>query len=68
MAKVITSSGDEHKHLQGIEHDTLCGRGGERDVHEGGMTCPECAAVALRAMELVTRAEKREWRQLMKKG
>ena len=66
MAKVIL--GDEGlNHLRGANHQSLCGAqladdaGGERD---DDLTCPACAAIALRAVELVTKAEKRLWRSL----
>ena len=64
MAKVITST-DGVTHLRGKGDSTLCGAEvkslGETD---GDLTCPHCAKVALHAMELVTKAEKREWRKL----
>lgn len=62
MAKVIEVAGAFH--LRHPEGTTLCGIDYEVKETEGDMTCPECAKIALHAMELVTRAEKREWRKL----
>lgn len=65
MAKVLT---DETgiTHLRG-DTDTLCDSQeslANSSVTEGVLTCPECARIALQAVELVTKAEKREWRKL----
>lgn len=63
MAKVITDT-DGVTHLRG-KKDTLCGQHeGLLGVTDGVLTCPECAEIALQAVELVTKAEKREWRKL----
>ncbi len=64
MAKVLTGT-DDINHLRGADGMTLCGiaRAGQGAV-DGTLTCPECAAIALNAVELVTKAEKREWRKL----
>lgn len=64
MAKVITTN-DGNTHLRGVGADTLCGAIDDKSaVADGTLTCPACAAIALRAVELVTKAEKREWRKL----
>jgi len=64
LAKVLTSDNDIN-HLRGADGMTLCGipRAGQGAV-DGVMSCPECAKIALNAVELVTKAEKREWRKL----
>lgn len=65
LAKVIT---DEHgvTHLRhGTAGATLCGaETPSGTVSDGTLTCPDCAELALVAVELVTKAEKRLWRQL----
>ncbi|MEE8598394.1 MAG: hypothetical protein V3S69_02580 [Dehalococcoidales bacterium] len=65
MAKVLT---DETgiTHLRGAT-DFLCDSSespANANVTDGVLTCPECAKIALNAVELVTKAEKREWRKL----
>lgn len=62
MAKVLTD-GSGVTHLRG-HNLALCGVHTDGAVTDGTLTCPECAAIALRAVELVTKAEKREWRKL----
>ena len=64
MAKVLTGT-DDVNHLRGADGMTLCGiaRAGQGAV-DGELNCPKCAKVALLAVELVTKAEKREWRKL----
>lgn len=64
MAKVLTGV-DKLEHLRGAA-GTLCGAMTEENihVHDGVLTCTDCAKIALDAVELVTKAEKREWRQL----
>ena len=64
MAKVITGV-DGITHLRG-QGGTLCGaaKALDTEVHDGVLTCPQCAKIALDAVELVTKAEKREWRKL----
>ncbi len=65
MAKVITDA-DGITHLRGKDR-ALCGitdNGLGHEVTDGVLTCPDCAAIALNAVELVTKAEKREWRKL----
>ena len=66
MAKVIISTVDGLAHLHTNKDRLLCDpeRDCESPVTDGKLTCPECAAIALAAVELVTKAEKREWRQL----
>ncbi len=64
MAKVLKSVDDTVTHLRGAT-GTLCGAmTPTNDVTDGVLTCPECAKIALLAVELVTKAEKREWRKL----
>lgn len=62
MAKVTTDEAGI-THLRGAE-GTLCGKNSSSSVTDGVLTCPECAKIALDAVELVTKAEKREWRKL----
>ena len=63
MAKVLTDD-QGITHLRG-KHATLCDEPSNTSaVTDGVLTCPECAKIALLAVELVTRAEKREWRKL----
>lgn len=65
MAKVITTD-DGVTHLRADTNgNILCGAHADNQtVTDGVLTCPKCAAQALLAVELVTKAEKREWRQL----
>jgi len=65
MAKLITGV-DGTTHLRHSNGGTLCGSAKALDSGEteGTLTCPECAKIALHAVELVTKAEKREWRKL----
>ena len=64
MAKVLTDE-DDMTHLRNVNGGTLCGRGVEYwPESDGILNCPDCAAIALCAVELVTKAEKREWRKL----
>lgn len=65
MAKVLTGV-DGSTHLRGEPIGTLCRTEIPENstVGDGTLTCPECAKIALRAVELVTKAEKREWRKL----
>ncbi len=65
MAKVLTTP-DGITHLRGVGNRvTLCGKAVDKEgAVDGTLTCPECAKIALLAVELVTKAEKREWRQL----
>jgi len=64
VAKVLTDK-DGVTHLRGKPFETLCGEEMKTAVTtDGVLTCPECAAIALGAVELVTKAEKREWRKL----
>ena len=63
MAKVLTADGLFH--LRGAGGQTLCGVAPDSGaVEDAVLTCPECAKIALTAVELVTKAEKREWRKL----
>jgi len=65
MAKLRTGV-DGVTHLRKLDGGTLCGAANMLDSGEteGTLTCPECAKIALHAVELVTKAEKREWRKL----
>jgi hypothetical protein len=65
LAKLVTGV-DGVTHLRHSNGGCLCGSSQKLDSGEteGTLTCPECAKVALHAVELVTKAEKREWRQL----
>ena len=65
MAKLLTGV-DGITHLRTPDGSTLCGSAKKLDSGEteGTLTCPECAKIALHAVELVTKAEKREWRKL----
>ena len=64
MAKLLTGV-DGVEHLRGAV-GTLCGAMTAENItaHDGTLTCPVCAKIALDAVELVTKAEKREWRKL----
>ena len=62
MAKVLTDD-EGVTHLRG-HNLALCGQHVDGAVTDGTLTCPECAKIALNAVELVTKAEKREWRKL----
>ena len=65
MAKVLTDN-EGVTHLRADANGTtLCGASGDDSlVTDGELTCPACAKAALLAVELVTKAEKREWRKL----
>ncbi len=65
MAKLLTGV-DGITHLRKLDGGTLCGNAKQLDSGEteGTLTCPECAKIALHAVELVTKAEKRCWRLL----
>lgn len=64
MAKVYTD-GVGVTHLRGKDGDTLCGNTPpSQGVSDGVLTCRLCAQIALAAVELVTKVEKREWRKL----
>ncbi len=65
MAKVFTDS-EGVTHLRSSDTLPLCEAtiGLSAGVTDAVLTCPECAKIALLAVELVTKAEKREWRKL----
>ncbi len=64
MAKVLTDENNE-THLRGAGDSTLCGQPlPSNGVTDGVLQCPKCAEIALLAVELVTKAEKRLWREL----
>lgn len=64
MAKVLKDD-DMVTHLRGPNAGTLCGTVVfSDDVENKSMTCKDCGAAALKAIELTTKAERREWRKL----
>ena len=64
MAKVITDP-DGVTHLRGTLGHALCGEeANTAQVADGVLACPECAKIALAAIELSTKSERRLWRQL----
>ena len=64
MAKVLTDP-DGVTHLRGKDGGTLCGEPATNtEVADGVLGCPECAKIALAAIELSTKSERREWRKL----
>lgn len=67
MAQVIKDD-EGVNHLRGNASDveTLCGATSEKlsPVTEGTLTCPQCAQIALNAIQLSTKAERKEWRKL----
>lgn len=63
MAKTLCDD-DCVTHLRG-KVGTLCGAvvfGDE--IRDDAMTCKACADIALNAIELTTKSERREWRKL----
>lgn len=63
MAKVLIDD-DCVTHLRG-KAGPLCGAVVFSDeVKDADMTCKACADVALNAIELTTKSERREWRRL----
>lgn len=66
MAKLIKRADDDVTHLRGkAACEGLCGvTVSDNTVHDGVLTCPECAKIALQAVELSTKSERRLWRQL----
>ena len=66
MAKIIKSDSSEFTHLRGVHNITLCGTiTANRTEEEGELTCPQCAKIALHAIELSTKTERKEWRELL---
>ena len=64
MAKVLKDD-DMVTHLRGPKSGTLCGAVVfSDDVEDKPMTCIDCGNAALKAIELTTKAERREWRRL----
>ena len=64
MATVMVSPNDEFTHLRG-DSISLCGEQINGVVIEqGDLTCPSCAKIALTAIELSTKKERKEWRNL----
>lgn len=52
-------------HLRGHGAQSLCREFVSAEPGHGGvLTCPDCARTAMRAIELSTKAERREWRKL----
>ncbi len=65
LAKLYTDEGGTTHLRADAVGTTLCGDTvSNKGVSDGELTCPICAKVALLAVELVTKAEKREWRKL----
>lgn len=66
MAKVIHSSATDTYHLHNGEGRVLCDPDREctSSLVDGTLTCSSCAKIALAAIELSTKAERREWRKL----
>ena len=66
MAKVINSTADGLVHLHNHENRVLCDPDREctAPVVDGVLTCPECAKIALAAIELSTKRERKLWREL----
>lgn len=67
MAQVMIDPDDEYEtHLRSkFGHKSLCGAETEDWKHsEGTLSCAECADIALHAIELTTKAERRAWREL----
>jgi len=63
MAKTLCDD-DCTTHLRG-KTGTLCGTAVFSDeVKDADMTCKGCADIALNAIELTTKAERRAWRSL----
>lgn len=64
MAKVITGA-DGITHLRGHGGEALCGEVCQSSAAtDGVLTCKACALIALQAIELSTKVERRLWRQL----
>lgn len=64
MAKVLTDPSGM-THLKGKDGGTLCGEAANNaEVADGVLTCPACAKLALAAIELTTKQERRGWREL----
>lgn len=66
MAKVIKRADDGITHLRGVSASSaLCGAVvSDSTVTDDVMCCPECARIALQAIEMSTKAERRDWRKL----
>ena len=64
MAKIITDP-EGVSHLRGKGIESLCGEPCNTDkVTDGVMTCCTCGQIALNAIHLTTKAERKEWRKL----
>lgn len=64
MAKVLKDD-DCVTHLRGPKTGTLCGAVVySDDVTDAAMTCKACGEAALKAIELSTKDERRQWRRL----
>lgn len=64
MAKILQDD-DMIGHLRGPKTGTLCGAVVFSDAtQDGDMTCQDCANIIFEAIELTTKAERREWRRL----
>ena len=65
MAKILTDEGGTtHLRADSIG-TTLCGDTvSNKNVSDGELTCRECAQLALTAIELSTKKERKLWREL----
>jgi len=63
MAKIMIDD-QGMTHLRGHGEQSLCREMVGERVSDGVLTCPDCARTALKAIELSTKAERREWRKL----
>lgn len=64
MAKVL-KDGNDVTHLRGAAGALCCDEPlGHNNVEDGTLTCPDCAAIAIKAIETSTKAERKEWRKL----
>lgn len=68
MARIVTDqNGETHlRNSQFFSERTLCQDLIQEGsvVTEGDLTCSECAQIALEAIELTTKKERRSWRDL----
>ena len=65
MARIISNTMNNDTHLRGGEGLTLCHVDlGEQTARDGDLTCSKCAEIALTAIELSTKKERKLWREL----
>ena len=62
----VTEVGNGEFHLNGEDDTTLCGEFSAMVDNriQGELTCPKCARMALTAISLSTKTERKEWRKL----